>query len=102
VEELRIAFTRNGLLAIDELLGFIARDNPAAASRLSRRIEKGLERLARFPDSGRKIPEAPHRRERELVLAPSIRIVCRAEGGILWVLHAMRTEQAFHPERLED
>jgi len=36
------------------------------------------------------------------VVPPAVRIFCRADGGNLWVLHAMRSEQAFHPEMLED
>jgi len=83
---LKIHFTANAIRTLDEILGFIAQDNPDAASKLS----------------GRKIPEAPERRERELVVPPAVRIFSRADGETLWVLHAMRSEQAFHPEMLED
>jgi len=51
---------------------------------------------------GRKIPEAPEHRERELVVPAAVRVFCQVEGETLWVLHAMRSEQAFHPEMLED
>ena len=99
---LKIHFTANAIRTLDEILGFIAQDNPDAASKLSGRIEQAVNRLASFPGSGRKIPEAPERRERELVVPPAVRIFSRADGETLWMLHAMRSEQAFHPEMLED
>lgn len=98
---LTIHLTVTAMQTLDGILGFIAQDNPDAASKLSQRIEQGINRLASFPDSGRKIPEAPEHRERELVIPPSVRIFCRIDGDTLWVLHALRAEQAFHPEMLQ-
>ena len=99
---LKIQFTATAIRTLDEILGFIAQDNPDAASKLSARIEQGINRLASFPGSSRKIPEAPEHRERELVVPPAVRIFCRVEGEILWVLYSMRSEQSFHPEMLAD
>jgi len=99
---LKIHFTVTAIQTLDEILGFIAQDNPDAASKLSKRIEHAINRLASFPGSGRKIPEAPEHRERELVVSPAVRIFCRVEGDTLWVLYAMRSEQAFHSEMIED
>lgn len=97
---LKIRLTRNALGGLDEFLGFIAQENPDAASMLEERIEHYLNRVASFPDSGRKIPEAPERKERKLVVPPSVRIFFRVEAGTLWVLHAIRAEQAFQEEDL--
>ena len=54
-----------------------------------------------FPASGRRIPEAPERPEREVVVPPCVRIFYRADGKTLWVLFAMRSEQEFHVEGLD-
>jgi len=76
---LKIHLTLTAIQTLDEILGFIAQDNPDAASQLSKRIEHSINRLASFPGSGRKIPEAPEHRERELVVPPAVRIFCRVE-----------------------
>lgn len=102
MEALTVRLTLKAMRELDEILGFIAQDNPDAASKLEERIEHSINRVASFPGSGRKIPEAPERRERELVVPPLIRVFFRVEGDTLWVLHAMRSEQAFHPEALQE
>ena len=99
---LTIRFTLTASQTLDEILGFIAQDNPEAAAKLAGRIEHGLKRLASFPASGRKIPEAPERREREVVVPPAVRLFCRVDGTVLWMLYAMRSEQAFDTEMLGD
>ncbi len=92
---LNLAYTAKAIRLLHEILGFVAQENPDAASKISERIEHGLDHLCVFPDSGRKIPEAPERSERELVIPPCVRIFYRVDGDTLWVIHAMRAEQAF-------
>jgi len=99
---LKLHLTLTASRRLDEILGFIAQDNPDAADKLSESIEGALERVATFPASGRRIPEAPERSEREVVVPPCVRIFYRVEGGGLWVLFAMRAEQEFHGEVLDD
>lgn len=98
---LKLHLTLTASRRLDEILGFIAQDNPEAADHLSATIEAALERVAAFPASGRRIPEAPERVEREVVVPPCVRIFYRVEGKTLWVLFAMRAEQEFHIEALE-
>lgn len=98
---LKLQLTLTASRRLDEILGFIAQDNPDAAGKLSETIEAALERVAIFPASGRRIPEAPERPEREVVVAPCVRIFYRSNGKTLWVLYAMRSEQEFHPEDLD-
>lgn len=99
---LKVHITRKALGELDEILGFIAQDNPDAASELEERIEHSINRVASFPGSGRKIPEAPERRERELVVPPVIRIFFRVGNDALWVIHAIRSELAFQQDDLKD
>ena len=98
---LNLRLTLTASRRLDEILEFIAQDNPEAADRLSASTEAALERVAIFPASGRRIPEAPERTERELVVPPCVRIFYRVEDKDLWVLFAMRSEQEFHAEVLE-
>jgi plasmid stabilization system protein ParE len=98
---LKLRLTLAASRRLDEILGFIAQDNPAAADKLAETVEAALERVAVFPASGRRIPEAPERPEREVVVPPCVRIFYRVESKILWVLFAMRSEQEFHAETLD-
>lgn len=98
---LKLRLTRTAARRLDEILGFIAQDNPEAAARLSVSIEAALERVAIFPASGRRIPEAPERPEREVLVPPCVRIFYRVEEKDLWILFAMRSEQEFHAEALK-
>ena len=56
--QLTLRFAQAARSELNDLLAYIAFDNPAAASKLAGKIEKSLDRLVEFPDSGRAIPEA--------------------------------------------
>lgn len=98
---LKLRLTLTASRRLDEILGFIAQDNPEAAGKLSEAIEAALERAVVFPASGRRIPEAPERPEREVVVASCVRIFYRVDGKTLWILFAMRSEQEFRAEALK-
>jgi plasmid stabilization system protein ParE len=51
-------------------LAYIAADDRIAAAALLLRVERTLQRLARFPYSGRRIPEFPRESAREVVIRP--------------------------------
>ncbi len=48
---LKLRLTQTASRRLDELLGFIAQDNPEAADKLSGAITAALERVAVFPAS---------------------------------------------------
>jgi toxin ParE1/3/4 len=95
--KLIIRFANSARAEVNDILAFIALDNPAAAAKFSAKIQKALDRLLEFPNSGRLIPEEPKSRVRELVIPPSIRVFFRVDGEVIRVLHIMRAEQAFPP-----
>ncbi len=82
---MRVRFTPSGRLQSLTALACVQRDNPAAARRLRLRAERVLRRLARFPASGRLIPEFPEMPYREIVIPP-YRFFCRPEGKVVWVV----------------
>ena len=96
---LKIQFTSRALREMREILGFIAQDNPDAASNLTEQIMNGLEHKASFPKSGRVIPEVPEHPARELVLPPC-RIFYVTDKTMLRVLSIMRSERVLRPEQL--
>ena len=58
-----------------------------------------VERLRRFPDSGRLVPEAPGRIYREVVVPPC-RVIYRREGTGVLIIHVARGEQLLRFNRL--
>jgi len=95
-----IQFTSRARREMREILGFIAQDNPAAASSLAEQIMKGLEHKAQFPKSGRVIPEVPEHPARELVMPPA-RIFYLTNNVSLYVLSISRSERLLRLDQLE-
>ncbi len=63
-------------LELKNLAAYITEDNPAAAQRFVRGVFQLLERLPRFPESGRIVPEFNDAQIREVLRKPC-RIVYR-------------------------
>lgn len=82
---MKVLFTPSGRLQFLLALAYIQRDNPEAARKMRQRAERSLRRLARYPESGRLIPEFPDLAYREVVVTP-YRFFYRVEGKIVWVV----------------
>ncbi len=82
---MKILFTPAARSQFLDAVSFILLDNPPAATRFRKKAERALRRLARFPQSGRRIPEFPDLPHRELVVPP-YRFFYRCEGKVLWVV----------------
>ena len=87
-----LIWTEPALDDLDAWAGFIALDNPAAASRLVKKVVGNVERLATFPHSGKKPRELPGASYREIVVMPC-RIFYRVSGETVYIVHVMREEQ---------
>ena len=87
-----LIWTNPALDELDEIAAWIALDDPAAARRFLVRALKAVERLRRFPDSGRQVPEAPGRTYREVIVGPC-RIIYRREGPAVLIVHVSRGER---------
>jgi len=82
---MRVRFTPSARDDFLELIAYIAADSPQAARRFKDRCLSALERLERFPESGRRIPEFPDLPHRE-VLVGAYRFFYRVKGKTLWVV----------------
>ncbi len=87
-----VVWTEPALQELDAIAGYIALDNPDAASRLVQEVFDKTERLEDFPQSGRTPPELPDSVYRE-VLVPPCRIFYRVDGTRVFVLYVMRDER---------
>ena len=68
-------------LDLQDLLAYIAEDDPVAARNFARGVFGAIERLAEFPESGRVVPEFNERTLREIIRHPC-RIVYRIRSEV--------------------
>ncbi len=82
---MKVRFTPGARAQFLAALDYIRADNPVAALDLRERAGESLGRLARFPESGRVVPEFPDLPFREVVLAP-YRFFYRVKDDTVWVV----------------
>ena len=90
-------------LAIDrvaEIAAYISEDNPIAAEKWIRDAFARVGQLARFPQSGRQIPETPRKDIRELVWG-NYRIIYRIDSRHVSILTVRHTKQILPMEELK-
>lgn len=86
----KIRWTPLALKDLSEIKQYIQRDRPAAAVQEAKKIKKSIERLPRFPESGRRLETIPSLRE---VISGNYRIfylIRPSEIQILRVYHGRR------------
>ncbi|MBI4840831.1 MAG: type II toxin-antitoxin system RelE/ParE family toxin [candidate division NC10 bacterium] len=81
---MQLRFTATGRTQFLNVIRCIKSDNPGAAVAFRNRVEKVLSRLERYPESGRRLPEFPDSRYREVIVAP-YRFFYRTEKAVVWV-----------------
>ena len=77
---------------LEAVADYIALDNPDAACELVEKVFECVERLERFPNSGKRPHELPRSQYREVVVTPC-RVFYRVEGDVVYLLHVMRAER---------
>ena len=95
-----LIWTNPALDDLDEIATWIAADNEAAARRLVANVFEKVERLARFPNSGRRAPELPGTPYREVLVRPC-RVFYRLDGKSVLIVHVMRGERLLDPRRFD-
>ena len=88
----QVIWTAPALMDLDDIADYIAIHNLIAAKKLVANIFQKVERLALFPESGRKPPELETLNYREVIVNPC-RIFYRHEKDEIYILHVMRQEQ---------
>ena len=87
-----LIWTEPALADLDEIAEYIALDDARAAARLVAKVFDRVERLVRFPNSGKRPAELAETPYREVVVPPC-RIFYRVDGELVYILYAMRSER---------
>ena len=91
----RIGWSRRALRDLEAIAEYIAADSPTYAGIVVKKIVSETKMLARFPRSGRKVPEFDDENVRELIVY-SYRIIYRLRDNevvIAAVIHGKRLLQ---------
>lgn len=87
-----VIWTEPALAQLDEIAEYIALENFSAASKLVAKVLSTVDRLGRFPKSGREPPELAGSVYREVVVPPC-RVFYRAENEQVFIVYVMREER---------
>jgi len=97
----QVVWTEPAQQSLNCIAEFIALENAPAAKALVQKVSDRVKQLARFPNSGSRIPEARDNSARQLIIRPC-RIFYRIKGGYVFVIYVMRSEMLFRPQFLRD
>ena len=87
-----IIWTSSAIDDVNDIAEYIAVSNFPAAKKLVSQIFDKVDRLATFPDSGKKPGELKELNYREIVVSPC-RIFYKIESDKVFILHVMRQER---------
>ena len=82
---MKVRFTPSARREFLEAIAYIRRDKPGAASNFQKKANQKLQRLRRFPESGRRIPEFLDLSYREVLVHP-FRFFYRTQDKIVWIV----------------
>ena len=97
----QVIWSEPALSDLSEIAEYIALDKMNAAKQLVSKVFACIERLEKFPNSGRNPPEIETSRYREIVVDPC-RIFYRCDQAKVYVLYVMRSERKLRKYLLDD
>lgn len=89
---MKILFTPSARVQFLSAVTYIHRENPIAAAAFRDKAASSLNRLRKFPESGRVLPEFPDLPFRE-VIAPPYRFFYRIKGKVVWIVACWHSAQ---------
>ena len=89
-----IIWSPQSLRDLEAIRTYVAADSPLYADLLVRRLVAAVDRLRRFPESGRVVPERNTPEIREVIVGP-YRIVYRLGAGIVEIVVVFRASRLF-------
>jgi toxin ParE1/3/4 len=96
LKPLPVQWSWQALATLEGGLDYIAQFNPEAARTLKAAILEGIERIRRFPRSGRVVPEEADAAVREFLREP-FRVIYQVHSGAIRILAVRRMEQGPWP-----
>jgi plasmid stabilization system protein ParE len=95
----QVSWTRQAVDDLEAVCLFIARDSPQLAAAFADRVLRATDRLADFPQSGRKVPELGIANLRETIVG-SYRLIYRARQDSVQLLTVHHGARLLDPQKL--
>jgi addiction module RelE/StbE family toxin len=94
----QVTWTAPAVEDLRQIHQFIAKDSKQYAAIMLRNLRSSAERLKKFPESGRKVPELPGSPYREIIVSP-YRVIYRfeREQNRVWVLAVIHGSRLLPP-----
>ena len=89
---MKVRFTPTALEEHLDVIKYIRQENPKAAWEYLEHVEKILERLKLFPNSGRSLPEYLNTGYQEVIIPPN-RYIYMIDGDTVWILTVWHEKQ---------
>ncbi len=96
---MKIRWTVQAVEKLEYFVDFIAKDNPKAALKWAKKIQRSVEKLERFPALGRKVPEINRFEIRELIEG-EYRIIYRLGIDLIYILTIYHSKQILKKEEI--
>lgn len=95
-----VRWTPQAVDDLESIAGFIAKDSPYYARLFAIDVLGAVDRLPKFPKSGRVVPELRNPIIREIILG-NYRIVYRLRGNLVEILTIYHGAKLLHSSRLK-
>ncbi|MGE0129924.1 MAG: type II toxin-antitoxin system RelE/ParE family toxin [Blastocatellales bacterium] len=96
---MKITWSPLALERAGEIVDFIARENVEAARLIAIELFGAVERLEKFPESGRIVPEVNRHNIREIIHG-KYRIIYRVDAKQVAILTVRHVRQQFPPDEI--
>src|SRR5262249_22125969 len=96
---MKIVWSPLALERVDEIVDYVAQENLEAARLLAIELFGAVERLEKFPESGRIVPEINRRNIREIIQG-KYRIIYRVEDKQVAILTVRHLRQRLLPDEI--
>ena len=96
---MKIIWSPRALERVNEIADYIAQENVEAAERIAVELFGAVERLEKFPESGRIVPEINRPNTREVIFT-KYRILYRIEARQIAILTVRHVRQRLQPDEI--
>jgi plasmid stabilization system protein ParE len=97
---MKVIWTRKAFTRLTEIEDYIAEDSPARAAEFVMELVDETDKLAKFPEAGRLVPEDDEGLRRELI-HEGYRIIYRTDGGTVYILSVFEGSRLVRRDDLE-
>ena len=95
---MRIVWSEPAVTDLDAIRTYISRDSETYADALTLEIFEATDRLERFPESGRVVPELDDPATREIIVG-NYRVMYDVSGGVVRILGVLHGARQFPPAK---